>query len=397
MKRINNLYKIGLLSFLTLWLHACSYEIQDIDKVEEHLELQASSMDITLDADHLTDDIITFTWKPARPVLNDHIILYTSKLDVVGNNFGSSTAIMNYEDDGIFSRSFTSEQIQNWANQKWKLPVNTPFTLEFRIVAQWEGGATFESPEVRTVRVNVQPIKTIVFDADKVFLDGTAVPGISKLEMGTTVENGDIYAHLLQLEKGELQIPIEFNGETNYISPADGDGTLKDGESIDVVVRENPVSWKIENPGEYRIVVNMQKATATIYSPSKALQPAVVEWMLDGNLQTTVVNDLWEYGEPTGWSWRGGNWTQSTADPQVFVYAGPAINGRTKFGVAPHNQSYVYTGNNTSTDTPVTHGTTYNVFSGYSANERNAYFRLPSGTNFIILDIRNKTMVASQR
>lgn len=397
MKRINQLYHIGLLSFLTLWLQACSHEIIDIDKIEEHLELQASSTDITLDADHLTDDIITFTWKEARPISNDHIILYTSKLDVVGNNFGSSTAIMNYEDDGIFSRAFTSEQIQNWANEKWQLPVNTPFTLEFRVVAQWQGGPTFEAPEVRTIKVNVEPIRTIVFDADKVFLGGTSIPGTNRVEMGTTAENDGIYAHLLQLEEGELQIPIEFNGETNYISPANGDGTLKDGESIDVAVRENPISWKIEQPGEYRIVVNMQNATATIYSSAKALHPAVVEWMLDGNLQTTTVNDLWEYGEPTGWSWRGGNWTQSTADPQVFVYSGPAMTGRTKFGVYPTNQSYVYTGNNTSADTPVTHGATHNVFGGYSADERNAYFRLPSGTNFIVLDIRNKILVASQK
>jgi len=396
MKEIAYLYRILTFSIIVCGVTACNYEIVDIDNVPGTMTLQSSSTEIALDADHLTDDIITFTWKPARPILNDHIILYTSKLDVVGNNFGSSTTIMNYEDDGIFSRSFTSEQIQNWANEKWKLPVNTPFTLEFRVTAQWEGGPTFEAPEVKTITVRVQPIRTIVFDADKVFLDGSAVQE-SKMELGTTVENDNIYAQVLHLEPGELIIPIEYKGETNYLSPTDNEGTLKDGETINVVLRESPVSWKIENAGEYRVVIDMQKATAAIYSPAKALQPAVVQWTLDGAMQTTIVNDLWEYGEPTGWSWRHGNWTQSTADPQVFVYTGPAMNGRTKFGVHPTNQSYVYTGNNTGADTPVTHGTTYNVFSGYSANERNAYFRLPSGTNFIVLDIRNKTLVASQK
>jgi len=394
MKKITYLYRTLTLFIAVCGLNACSNEIVDIDKVSESMTLQASSAEIALDVDHLTDDIITFTWEAARPTSEDHVVLYTTKLDVIGNNFGSSTAIMNYEDDGVFSRSFTSEQLQNWANEKWKLPVNTPFTLEFRIIAQWEGGPTFEAPEVKTATVRVQPIRTIVFDADNVFLDGTSVPG-SRIELATTVENDNVYAHVLDLDAGELIIPISYNGETNYISPSDNDGTLKDGETISVTVRENP--WKIENPGEYRVVINMQKATAAIYSPAKALQPAVVQWTLDGTMQTTTVNDLWEYGEPTGWSWRGGNWTQSIADPQIFVYSGPAINGRTKFGVHPINQSYVYTGNNTSSDTPVTHGTAYNLFSGYSDNERNAYFRLPSGTNFIILDIRNKTMIASQR
>ena len=396
MKKIAYLYRVLTFSIIVCGVTACDYEIVDIDNVPETMTLQASSTDIALDADQLTDDIIAFRWEAARSTSEDHVIMYTTKLDVIGNNFGSSTAIMNYEDDGVFSRSFTSEQLQNWANEKWKLPVNTPFTLEFRVIAQWEGGPTFEAPEVKTATVRVQPIRTIVFDADKVFLDGSAVQE-SKVELGTTVENDNVYAQVLHLKPGELIIPIEYNGETNYISPTDNDGTLKDGETINVVVRENPVSWKIENAGEYRVVIDMQKATATIYSPVKALQPAVVQWTLDGTMQTTVVNDLWEYGEPTGWSWRGGNWTQSIADPQIFVYSGPAINGRTKFGVHPTNQSYVYTGNNTSSDTPVAHGTTYNLFSGYSTNERNAYFRLPSGTNFIILDIRNKTMITSQR
>ena len=396
MKKIIYLYRILTFSAIVCGLNACNYEIVDIDKVPETMTLQASSTEIALDVDRLTEDIITFTWEAARSTSEDHVVTYTTKLDVMGNNFGSSTAIMHYEDDGVFSRSFTSEQLQNWANEKWKLPVNTPFTLEFRVTAQWEGGPTFEAPEVKTVTVRVQPIRTIVFDADKVFLDGSAVQE-SKVELGTTVENDNVYAQVLHFEPGELIIPIEYNGETNYISPTDNDGTLKDGETINVVVRENPVSWKIENTGEYRVVIDMQKATVTIYSPAKALQPAVVQWTLDGAMQTTIVNDLWEYGEPTGWNWRGGNWTQSIADPQIFVYSGPAINGRTKFGVHPTNQSYVYTGNNSSANTPVTHGTTYDVFSGYSANERNAYFSLPSGTNYIILDIRNKTMVATRR
>src|SRR5690606_21568147 len=119
-----------------------------------------------------------------------------------------------------------------------------------------------------TVRVNVQPIRTVVFDADKVFLDGTAVPGMSKVEMSQTLENESQYAFLLDLEPGELQIPVEYDGETNYIVPADGDGTLQDGVAVAVTMNGTPVSWKIEPAGEYRIVVNMQKATATIYAPA---------------------------------------------------------------------------------------------------------------------------------
>lgn len=379
-----------------LCFNACDNDIKDIAKVEEKLEITPSSPSIALDAANLQKDIITFTWTEARQIPGDHVVSYTTKLDLVGNNFGSSTAILSYEDDGIFSKSFTSEQLNNWANEKWKLKPNKPFTLEFRVTAQWEGGATFESPEVRTVTVEVQPIKVEVFGADKMSIAGSAVPD-DEIEMTKTVENESQYAWYGELVAGTLQIPVELDGETYYIIPKTGDGTLQDGEAESVKMEETPVSWNIPTAGEYRVVVNMEKTTVTICSPAKPMQPAVVTWILDNKEQVTSVENIWQYGEPTGWAWKTGSWKQSMADPQVFIYSGAALTGRTKFGVAASNSSYVYTGNNTAGNTSVTHGTAYDLYEGYSANERNAYFTLPAGTNFIILDIRNKKMTAFKK
>ena len=36
-------------------------------------------------------------------------------------------------------RSYTSEQINNWANERWKVPVNKTFTLAFRVIAEYAG------------------------------------------------------------------------------------------------------------------------------------------------------------------------------------------------------------------------------------------------------------------
>jgi len=404
MKRVKDIYKILPLLFSLLCLYACDdNEIKDIEKVHEFLELTASSADIALDENNLTEDIITFKWTEARQMSDDYVVSYTTKLDLVGNNFGSGTAILTYEDDGVFSRSFTSEQLNNWANEKWKLKVNQPFTLEFRVVAEWTGGPTFEAPEVRTVRVNVTPIKVEVFEADNMFIAGSAVNDTGeKVQMTKTVENESQYAWYGNLEAGELQIPVELNGDTYYIIPTDGEGTLQDGEAESVKMQEAPISWNIPADGEYRIVVNMEKATITIYSPARALQPAVVQWMLDGVMQTTTVEKLWRYGSD-GWAWKEINFVPSLADPQIFTYSGAAINGRTKFGVHPVNVSYVYTGNSAGQDTPVTHGNSYDLVGGYGGggssptNERNSYFSIPSGTNFIILDIRNSKAFFDKR
>ncbi|NDV59235.1 SusE domain-containing protein [Bacteroides sp. 519] len=376
-------------------LAACDNEIKDIPKTEEKLTLTPSATSIALDADNMQKEIITFNWTAAREMKGEYAVSYTTKLDLVGNNFGSSTVIMNYENDGDFSRGFTSAQLNNWANEKWKQKVNKPFTLEFRVVAEWEGGSTFEAPEVRTVTVEVQPIKVEVFAADHMYIDGSVVD--IQTEMQQTVENESQYAWYGELTAGELQIPVDFEGDTYYIVPKDGKSILLDGQPQDVKMQETPISWNIPKDGNYRVVVNMEKTAITIYSPEKPLAPDVVTWMLDGVEQTTEVNKIWHYGEPTGWGWKDNNWTQSMADPQIFIYSGPAITGRTKFGVEKSNVCYVYAPNTESANTSVTHGVEYDLIGGYTGGHRNAYFQLPAGTNFIILDIRNKTMKAFKK
>lgn len=406
MKRIKYIHIIQLL-FISFTLYSCVSEIMDIDKVNEQLELEASATDISLNADNLTENIITFNWTDARPVSDDHVVSYITKLDVVGNNFGTSTCILNYEDNGEYSKTFTSEQIQNWANQKWNIPANKPFTIEFRVIAQFEGGKTFEAPEVRTVIVNVTPIKTVVFDADKIFLDGTAVPGLSGVEMSKTIENENLYAFVLDLQAGELQIPVEFNGETNYIRPAEADGMLHDGETVGIIMRDTPYSWNIETPGQYRVVVNMQKATVAIYSPDKALLPKSVVWNNSAGVPiTTEITDLWMHGAINSWGTPiKCNATVSIADPQVLIYTG-GKTGKAKFivyGGSDNDKNLAYAfsctpvSDTAGQELSLTLGTAANLSGGYTRGQRNSYYAIPSGANFVVLDLRNMTILAEIR
>ncbi|RAV31018.1 SusE domain-containing protein [Sinomicrobium soli] len=408
MKKIQFLYRILLLWGLSLAAVSCDQSINDIEKTEEQLELSASATDIALDGDRLKEDILTLQWTDARVVPgDDYMLTYTTKLDVVGNNFGTSTTILNYEDEGVYSRSFTSEQLQNWANEKWELPPNELFTLEFRVIAEWEGGSAFQAPEVRTVSVNVQPVKTVVFDADKVFLDGSVLSNTGRQEMSRTLENLNQFAYLADLQSGELQIPVEFEGETNYICPADGNGTLKDGEAVDVTMRDTPVSWNIETPGEYRIVVNMQTAKATIYSPEKALQPLNVDWKNDaGETETTEITDLWMHGAINSW---GApikcNATVSVADPQVLVYTG-GQTGKAKFivyGGTDNNKNLAYAfscppeSDDTGLEQVLPLDKVSDLYGSSSRGQRNSYYTIPAGANIVILDLRHNTILAQKR
>lgn len=407
MKKVKYVFNILLSLIIITCLAACKHEINDIEKVQEQMELSVSSANIALDENNPAKDILTFNWKQARPQSDDHMVSYITKLDVVGNNFGSSTAILTYEDDGVYSKSFTSEQLQNWANQKWGIPANKSFTLEFRVVAQWEGGATFEAPEVRTVKVNITPIRSVVFDADKVFVGGSAVPGMSKVELPKTPENLNQYAYVLNLQPGELQIPVEYNGATNYISAADAGTVLKDGVAVGVKMRETPFAWKIETAGQYRVVVNMQKATATIYSPAQALTPKVVQWTGDGSAaMTTTVSELWMHGSINSFGTPiKMDCKVSMADPQVLVYTG-GRTGKAKFivyGGNDNNKNLAYafscplTATGTQQEQTLVLGKVSELSGGSTSAQRNSYYTIPSGANIVVFDLRNMTILAEKR
>ena len=381
---------------------------------EERMMLTASSESIELNGNDLESEVLTFEWTPAREMSEEHQISYVTKLDIEGNNFNS--CVRTEEEEDVFSRSYTTEQLQRLLTEKWGKNHTRSTMLQFRVLAKWSGGTRYTMPEVRTVSVAVRPYRPIVFDADKVFLSGTAVPGTTRHAMTRTRENEYQWAALLDLAAGELQMPVEFDGDTNYLCPADGEGSLLDGEAEPVAMKSEPVTWMIPADGRYRVVVDMESKTVTIYSPEKDLQPKVVEWR-PNNLSTnplirTEVTALWVVGEPA-WGGKAINCTQSLADPQILVYDGDAFRGRCKFtlvgpsGVVAEgnsysiSQAYCFTAplvNGKKVDSaPMSQGVWMPLEGGSDTDHKNTYYNIPSGTNFIIFDLRNMRIRAEKR
>lgn len=408
---MNKIYKIFACMILPAVV-SCSYDPykHDVPAVEEKLVLTSSVGHIVLNEETLDDVIVTFDWEPARQMPDEYVITYTTELDVVGNNFGSTTVIMNTEDDGVFSRSFTGAQIDNWGKERWNLPVNKDFALEFRVIASWTGGPTYEMPEVRVTRVEATPIKVIIFDADKMTVAGTSLNAPE--ELNKTLENTNLYAWVGDLTAGELQIPVELDGLTYYICPQ-GDGTLKDGQPEAVTMEETPKSWNISEAGRYRVVINMQSKEVTIYSPETDLQPLKVTFRPNGvetNPETTLeVSDLYAYGGGTGWGAKKLNLVQSLADPQVFVYSGAVLAGDMKFCISNsftvegtsynQNNAYCFTAplkeDGSQQNVSVETNKLFQLNGGADRNTRNSYLKIPSKTNFIIFDLRNRTLFAT--
>ncbi len=410
MKRVKFIYKILPLLLVSIFLSACDNGIQDIPKVQEKLELTASASDIAINFDNPREKLITFDWTEARETSGDNLLFYTTKLDVVGNNFGTATAIINSEDDGVFSRSFTSEQIYSWMTDRWNVPLTRPTVLEFRVVAQWEGGTTFEAPEVRTVTVTIANVKEEVPMPDMISLSGSSLDNAT-IEIQKTLENEYKYAALLELKAGELFIPVLLpTGETRYLNSTEGSGKLKDGIAEDASIEQTRVAWNIETAGEYRIVIDVENSEVTIYSPATALEPKVVAWIKNSEEPEevhTTVTDLWLYGGGTSWGWWKGECTVSLADPQVLIYHGDALTSGdgvkfTVYGDSDYrNVAYAFTNPLTADgerqNLTLAMDNVGDLHGGYDSETRNSYYKLPVGANFIVLDLRNMTIMASKK
>lgn len=421
--------KTGLLSLITLLTVSCEYNPYDtdIEPVKETMTLECSNQSVAINENDLTADVLSFTWSEARELSDEYNVIYKAELDVLGNNFGSQTVITSgigfdyryNEEAGIYTATFTSEQLNNWFIERWKLPVNKNFTLEFRVVAQWNGGKGFESPEVRKITVNVKPIQVVIFDADEMSIGGNVIP--TPVEIFKTLENENVYAWKGTLSPGELQIPVQFGGNKYYIRPADGNTEITDGTPMSVKMDDAAGGWNIAEHGEYRVVINMADKTVTIYSAATDLKPLKVDFHPNGEeylpIASLEVTDLYAFGGGTGWGIWTLNLVPSLADPQVLIFDGrnnaiTSLGGDMKFAIAmnfkdcegnEYNLHNCYCLTNPLTEdgnkqnVSVDADKLFYLHGGSDLPTRDSYLIIPGGTNFIIFDLRNMTLYATTK
>lgn len=408
---------------------SCTYDPYDTDfePVKETMTLVCETPQVQIDENDLTSTALVFTWTGARPLSDDYMSSYKAELDVLGNSFGSKTVITSgvgfdyrYDEEaGIYTASFTHEQLNNWYNERWGLPVNKPFTLEFRVIAQWTGGPEFEMPEVRKVSAEIKPIQVIVFNCDEMSIGGTAVTASENISRA--LENDNIFAWKGELTPGEVEIPVIYDGVTYYLHNADGSTDITDGAPMAVLMDETRGGWSVPAAGQYRIVINMVDRTATFYSEATDLQPLVVTFHPNGietNPEVTItVSDLYAYGGGTGWGAKKLNLVQSLADPQVFVFDGSTnslktLGGDMKFCISNsfsdeagttynQNNSYcftcVLTAEGKRQNLSAELNKVFELHGGSDGETRNSYMKVPSGSNFIVFDLRNNTFLAKQK
>lgn len=313
--------------------------------VTETMTLEVSAEQVVLDAEAPDEIALSFSWTPAREMSDDYIVTYVTLLDIEGNDFSNS--VREVEDDGVYYKEYTNQQLQNLLVDKWGKNYSRAVNMQFKVIAKWDGGTKYIMPEVRTVGVSVRPFRPLTFDADRIFLSGEAVTGTTKQTMPKTPENEFVYAEEVWLQPGMMTIPIEYEGITSYICPAEGSVTVPDNDlqegrpaSVEYAasVKAEPEngetipSWNIPAEGWWRVIIDIENKTVRFFSPKNRLEPLTVEFGYE-NKQNWILTKTFGAGNyyintMTGWdSWKGKAFpfVVSKTDPQILIWQGSSF------------------------------------------------------------------------
>ncbi|MEA4885462.1 MAG: SusE domain-containing protein [Bacteroides graminisolvens] len=295
--------------------------------------------------------------------------------------------------------------------------------------------------EENTYRVSVNltkhTVKIIaagaVVDADQLFLAGTAV-GAGQIELGKTLENDNLYAWRGHLTAGSLYVPLTFEGEQqiSIVPQVATSHDIEDGITATFAqtntTNVNSRHWTIPSEGDYRIVLDKENKTITIYSATTDLKPQNVSWnntTLGINPYKQDINVLYMYGTFNGFAYDAGSFTgyeskynliQSVANPCVFVYKGSALPrgsakdergnsvvGSVKFTTDNKNNN-VYAFGSTADAKRNEYNGYVNAVIGKSeglkagqADNRYAYFIIPDGCNYVVVDINKLTVTFDKK
>ena len=262
-------------------------------------------------------------------------------------------------------------------------------------------------PEADTSRITVTPAAPpgrMVGAGAGVALNQLSMPGTAvgdeQIETKQTLENETLYAWKGELKAGTFSLPLTFNGAQEMaIVPADaGDKDIHDGSQqsfgqVATSTAETSRNWEIPADGKYRIVVNKEEHTITIYSAATDLKNKTITFKRTqapaNDNYTCEIEALWIFGGNVYYNGSKPSdivLTQSLANPRMFVYKGEALQAdKVKFCATNHwNNEYAFgSGETRDMQADVTFGQKYQPIYGGQGNNRYAWFNMPTGTNYI--------------
>lgn len=261
-ERKKSFFKLLYIALASCLLAACNDN--DIDNTYSRnnfsIAMSASSDYVVLNENAPDEVALTVEWTPATDYGYDFITTYQYQVELAGSK---AEAIKEYEDNGVFKRSYTNKQLQEILINDFKQLTSTTGNLKFTINASFEGPRLMV-PDMSSITVKVKTYGDKQFLADKVFMAGTAV-GENDVVMTASSNNANLYVYNGKLSAGKINFPVLYGDEENAISPVATDMDItSDAMDATMLDRKEAHSWIIPEEDNYRVTVNFSNRTVTI-------------------------------------------------------------------------------------------------------------------------------------
>lgn len=262
---------IALSAFAGIALASCARH--EIDNTKSNynatMEISASAPSVVLDEMAPDAVALTINWTPAYDYGSDFIMTYRYSIEMPTSK---APAISEYEDAGIFTRSYTNKQLQDMLVDHFGQLTSTRGELRFSVTASYEG-PRIVIPDMSTVSVTFKTYGPKQFAADRVFIGGSAI-GDTPIELSANSNNASLYVYNGHLNEGKLHFPIQYEDENNLIVPASGNDEAVSGEAqpAKVVDGTEQAGWLISSAESYRVSLNFATKTVTVIPSSQIFE-----------------------------------------------------------------------------------------------------------------------------
>lgn len=299
-KNMMNYVKMLFAAFVALLMTACN---QDIDNWESRnlSDVQFSNIPetIKLDEDHPDAVALNFNWSPAHNYGNDFITVYKYEFAVDGS---SAQEIVEYEDDGNFSRTYTNAQLQNLLVNHFGQKTSSFCKINLTVTASFEG-PQLKVPDVTTASFRVKTYGPKQFMADQLFVNGTAIAD-GKVELKKSTDEM-VYTATMHMVPGKVNFPVLYADEQNAVGPLTPDEVATSGDMPCIITDEAKAnSWVVSAEDNYRVMINLRTHTVRI-QPAGALVEADQIFLAGSAVGSEQIEVKQTLEDESLYAWRG--------------------------------------------------------------------------------------------
>lgn len=280
------------------------------------LTMTLSSEEVVLKKENEGQTAITFTWTKANDRGAGTSLTYFFRMDVLGKNFGEGqpedekTTITEEIPAGVFTKSYTVEQLNNLLLKKFGRPGGSVTNLEVQIIARVDNSAQYQLPEVSSSSFAATSYSPGPLP---LWIAGDAVTGGWDYSLGkslTEIVERTSYNFIGDFTVGSFKVIEKLGFELPSYDPAAGNTIVYN----ETVPRNADNVFNVAEAGRHSFYMDIEQGIYAFgYVPYENVY-------MVGNAITGIG---WDIGKAKPMTWDAKN-------PEVFVYKGQFDAGEFK-------------------------------------------------------------------